>query len=66
MRVKMRHQISGTRDGVAWPAPGEEIDLPDDEAVTLLRQGMAEAIEDKAAPEKATAPKTTTRAKKGS
>lgn len=64
MRVKMRHQMSGTRDGVAWPAPGEEITLPDDEATTLLNQGMAEAVEDKGEPEKATAPKATTRAKK--
>lgn len=64
MLVKMRRQISGTRDGQDWPAPGEEINLPDDEAVTLLGQGMVEAVEEKAEPEKATAPKATTRAKK--
>ncbi|MCO5986568.1 hypothetical protein NE235_10685 [Actinoallomurus spadix] len=64
MRVKMRHQISGTRDGQDWPAPGEEIDLPEDEAVSVLNSGMAEAIEDADEPEKATAPKPTTRTKK--
>lgn len=64
MRVKMRHQMSGTRHGVAWPEPGEHIELPDDEAVTLLGQGMAEAVEDKGEAEKATAPKASTRAKK--
>lgn len=64
MRVRMKHQISGTREFKPWPAPGEEIDLPDDEAVTLLGQGMAEAVEDDGEPEKATAPKATTRTKK--
>lgn len=42
MRVAMKGQISGTRDGVDWPAPGVEIELPDDEAVALLNLGMAE------------------------
>lgn len=66
MRVRMRHQMSGTRAGESWPAPGEEVDLPDDEAVTLLNNRMAEAVEGDAEPEKATAPKATTRgAKKG-
>ena len=43
MIVTMRRQISGTRDGVDWPAPGETIDLPDDEAATLIALGHAEA-----------------------
>jgi hypothetical protein len=41
MKVTMRVQMSGTRDGVDWPAPGESISLPDDEAAQLLAQGMA-------------------------
>lgn len=46
MRVKMRGQISGTRDGKDWPAPGEVIDLPDAEAVQLIGQHMAEPAGD--------------------
>ncbi len=43
MIVTMRRQISGTRDGVDWPAPGETIDVPDDEAMQLISLGHAEA-----------------------
>lgn len=63
VRVRMKHQMSGTRQGVDWPAPGEEIALPEDEAVTLLNSGMAEPVEDRDEPETATAPKPTTRAR---
>jgi len=42
VRVAMKHQISGTRNGDPWPARGETIDLPDDEAGALLAQGAAE------------------------
>ncbi|GAA4849716.1 hypothetical protein GCM10023403_10600 [Pseudonocardia benzenivorans] len=52
MRVRMKHQISGTRDGVEWPAPGEEIDLPDDEAAAVCHTGMGEPVAEKKAPEK--------------
>ena len=41
MRVIMAARISGTRDGVEWPAPGEAIDLPDAEAASLLAGGLA-------------------------
>lgn len=41
MRVTMRAQISGTRDGKDWPVPGESIDLPEAEAKQLIEQGMA-------------------------
>lgn len=43
MLITMRRQISGTRDGVDWPAPGGTIDVPDDEAATLISLGHAEA-----------------------
>ncbi|MER8042714.1 hypothetical protein [Streptomyces sp. NPDC094032] len=45
MRVRMRVQISGTRDGAEWPERGGTIDLPDDEAEQLIRYGAAEADE---------------------
>jgi hypothetical protein len=43
MIVTMRRQISGTRDGVDWPAPGETIEVPDEEAASLIQLGHAEA-----------------------
>lgn len=45
MLVKMRTLISGPRDGQQWPGIGEVIDLPDDEAATLVHHHMAEAVE---------------------
>jgi hypothetical protein len=44
MRVRLRHQISGTRDGAEWPAPGDTIALPDDEARALITTGAAEEV----------------------
>lgn len=41
MRIEMRAQISGTRNGEDWPAKGGTIDVPDDEAAQLIGQGMA-------------------------
>lgn len=68
VKVRMRHQMSGTRDGVDWPAPGGEIDLPDGEAAALCAQGMAEPAGAPDAggegePEKATAPAAEKRAR---
>lgn len=57
MRIKMTHQISGTRDGKDWPTPGNEISLPDDEALTLISQGMAKVVAEPEKAEKAEAPK---------
>ena len=54
MKVTMRARLSGTRNGEDWPADGESIDLPDDEAVQLLNQGMAVPA-DEAKAERATA-----------
>lgn len=44
-KVKMKFQITGTRDGVDWPSPGETIDVPADEAASLVAQGVAEPVE---------------------
>ena len=41
MRIRMKVQISGTRDGQDWPAPGGELDVPDAEGATLCEQGAA-------------------------
>lgn len=45
----MRAAISGTRDGVDWPRPGGSMDLPDDEARSMITAGLA--VEDATAPE---------------
>lgn len=43
MNVTMLRKVSGTRDGVDWPDPGEWIDVPDEEAASLIMLGLAEA-----------------------
>lgn len=47
MKVRLVQTISGTRDGKAWPAAGEEIDLPEGEALSLLQNGSAKAVSSK-------------------
>lgn len=42
MRLTMKIQIVGVRDGVEWPAPGGVIDVPDHEAESLIGCGYAE------------------------
>jgi len=44
MRVKMLAEISGTRDGVPWPAVGDVCDVPDIEAAELVAAGYAETV----------------------
>lgn len=44
MRVRMLVSISGTRDGVEWPARGGLVDLPDAEAADMIRAGLAAAF----------------------
>lgn len=63
-KVVLVARISGTRDGVEWPAPGGELDVPAEEAAQLQAAGLARIVELKAgksAPEKAVAPKAETR-----
>jgi hypothetical protein len=53
MRVRLAAQLSGTRDGVAWPPVGSVVDLPDDEAESMIYAGTAKALSDKDEPERA-------------
>jgi hypothetical protein len=46
MRVRMKVDITGTRNGEPWPAREETIDLPDEEARDLCASGMAEPVPD--------------------
>lgn len=42
MKVVMRQQITGARNGEEWPAPGGIIEIPDeDEARSLVSNGYA-------------------------
>ena len=57
-KVEMLVYISGSRDGVDWPAAGETIDVPAQEAAELIANGFARAPEGKSVkdePERATA-----------
>ncbi|GAA3472965.1 hypothetical protein [Nonomuraea roseola] len=46
MRVQMLITMSGTRDGVEWPARGGYIDLSETEAHTLISMGAAQAADE--------------------
>lgn len=46
MRVKMKVSVSGARDGQSWPAVGEELDLPDEEAAQYCTAGLAVPVPD--------------------
>ena len=60
MRVKMAVGITGTRNGEDWPAAGEVVDIPTDEAELLLANGMAVQVAAAPEAEKAAAPKPRT------
>jgi hypothetical protein len=45
MKVKMLTQISGVRDGKPWPAEGDTIDVPADEAKSLCESLVAEPVD---------------------
>jgi hypothetical protein len=57
VKVLMKIQITGTRDGVAWPPPGETKTLPDDEGARLCARGYAEPVVEKRGEEKRPAAK---------
>jgi hypothetical protein len=61
-KVIILRVVSGSRDGIDWPTPGEFLDVPKDEAEQLARLGIARIVEVKVKPvERATAPKAETR-----
>lgn len=64
MRVRMKISLSGTRDGADWPTKGGHVELPDDEAHSLIAGGLAveepeeESASEPPAEENAKAPAT--------
>lgn len=53
MRIQMKIELSGARDGVKWPGIGSEVDLPDDEAAQMCANGYAAPVAERAEPETA-------------
>ena len=41
MKVQIKGDISGSRDGAPWPKRGETMELPDDEGAQLCASGLA-------------------------
>lgn len=44
MKVRMKVGISGTHDGLDWPARGEVADVSDIEGADLCDRGLAEPV----------------------
>lgn len=68
MKVQMKIGISGTRNGVDWPAIGGVVDVTKGEAERLIANGFAVPVEVKRSavePEKAVAPTPETATSKG-
>lgn len=63
MRVRMKVEVSGTRNGHPWPRRGEVVDVPDAEGADLCAAGLAEPVVDDRV-ETAVAPPAETRARK--
>ena len=45
MKVRLLVVLTGTRDGIDWPARGEVVDLPQSEAEHMIAVGQAAPVE---------------------
>jgi hypothetical protein len=60
MRVRMRVEVSGTRDGKPWPQRGQIAEFNDEEALELCASGIGEPVKyEQPATEFADAPNST-------
>ncbi|MEU8906971.1 hypothetical protein [Streptomyces mirabilis] len=41
MKIQIKGDISGSRNGVPWPKRGETMELPDDEGTAMCASGLA-------------------------
>lgn len=65
MKVRMKGEISGARNGKPWPPRGEVIEVGDAEGASLCATGMAEPVSDTESDvERAVAPEAEKRAEK--
>ena len=46
MRIRMKQNITGTRNGLEWPAVGTVIEIRDNEGADLIAAGLAEEAPD--------------------
>jgi hypothetical protein len=44
VKVLLLGEVSGTRDGQAWPPRGSVVELPEDEAIRLCENRMARPV----------------------
>jgi hypothetical protein len=44
MLVRMKARVTGVRDGVPWPGPGETLEVSDGEAESLVAAQAAELV----------------------
>ncbi|WP_405799280.1 hypothetical protein [Streptomyces sp. NBC_01506] len=56
MKIRMKVQMSGTRNGQRWPKVGETADIPTGEATHLVASGIAEQAPDEQPTQTATTP----------
>ena len=48
MKIRLKTEITGLRNGVPWPAVGETMELPDNEAAEMCAAGHGEPVAEKA------------------
>lgn len=53
MRVRLAVELSGTRNGVPWPRRGSIVELPEGEALDMLRAGTVKALDASDEPDEA-------------
>jgi hypothetical protein len=46
VRVRMKVDVSGSRNGVKWPARGETVEVNDEEGTQLCASGIAAPVPD--------------------
>lgn len=49
MKIRLKTDITGSRDGQPWPTAGSEVDLPDSEAASLIQTGAAVPVNSRGA-----------------
>jgi len=47
MKIRMKADVSGSRNGKPWPRRGETVDVPAAEAADMCAAGIAEPVGDK-------------------
>jgi hypothetical protein len=46
VKIVMKVEVSGTRNGQPWPKPGDTVDVDDNEAAQLCAAGLAAPVVD--------------------